>query len=53
MNTIKIKLSALNFLNFAVWGSYLISLGIYLSSIGMAQDIYWFYTVQGLSLIHI
>lgn len=48
MNTIKIKLSALNFLNFAVWGSYLISLGIYLSSIGMAQDIYWFYTVQGL-----
>lgn len=48
MNTIKIKLSALNFLNFAVWGSYLISLGIYLSSIGLAQDIYWFYTVQGL-----
>lgn len=48
MNNIKIKLAALNFLNFAVWGSYLISLGIYLSGIGLGSNIFWFYTVQGL-----
>lgn len=48
MNDIKIKLAALNFLNFAVWGSYLISLGIYLSGIGLGSNIFWFYTVQGL-----
>lgn len=46
--TLKIKLAILNFLNFAVWGSYLISLGIYLSDVGLAEKIYWFYTVQGL-----
>lgn len=48
MNAIKVKLAALNFLNFAVWGSYLISLGIYLSGIGLGSQIFWFYTVQGL-----
>lgn len=45
---LKTKLAILNFLNFAVWGSYLISLGIYLSGIGLSEQIYWFYTVQGL-----
>lgn len=48
MSGIKTRLSILNFLNFAVWGAYLISLGIYLSSIGLGADIYWFYTVQGI-----
>lgn len=45
---IKIRLAAMNFLEFAVWGSYLVSLGIYLNSVGLSQDIPWFYTVQGL-----
>lgn len=45
---LKIRLSILNFIEFAVWGSYLISMGIYLNSVGLAQDIFWFYTVQGL-----
>lgn len=45
---IKAKLSAMNFLEFAVWGSYLISMGMYLSSHGLADYVFWFYTVQGL-----
>lgn len=45
---LKVRLSALNFLEFAVWGSYLVSMGIYLSRVGLGMDIFWFYTVQGL-----
>lgn len=48
MKSIKVKLAALSFLNFAIWGSYLISLGIYLNSIGLGNKIFWFYTAQGL-----
>lgn len=48
MNTIKSRLAALSFLEFAVWGSYLVSLGLYLKSVGLGNDIFWFYTVQGL-----
>lgn len=50
MQTIKIKLAAMNFLEFAVWGAYLVSLGIFLSrkDIGLDDKIYWFYTVQGI-----
>lgn len=45
---LKTRLSAMNFLEFAVWGSYLISMGMFLSRHGLAQHIFWFYTVQGL-----
>lgn len=48
MSTIKVKLALLNFLEFAVWGAYLVSLGIYLAGAGLGSKIYWFYTVQGL-----
>ncbi|MCM1517921.1 MAG: MFS transporter [Pseudoflavonifractor sp.] len=48
MNGIKIKLSALNFLQFAVWGSYLVCLGQYLGPAGLGDYIAWFYSVQGL-----
>lgn len=37
----------MNFLQFAVWGAYLISMGSYLSNNGMAQHIGWFYSMQG------
>ncbi len=47
MNQIKTRLAALNFLEFAVWGAYLTSLGSYLANIGMATQIAWFYAVQG------
>lgn len=45
---LKTKLAALSFLEFAVWGAYLTSLGIYLSGIGLGDKIFWFYTVQGI-----
>lgn len=38
----------MNFLEFAVWGAYLTSLGRYLASAGLAEQIGWFYTVQGI-----
>lgn len=48
MKAIKTRLAALGFLEFAVWGSYLVSLGLYLNSVGLGDRIFWFYTVQGL-----
>lgn len=45
---IKTKLAVMNFLEFAVWGAYLTSLGIYLAGAGLGDKIYWFYTVQGI-----
>lgn len=44
---IQVRLSALNFLEFAVWGAYLISLGNFLFSIGLEKQIGWFYAIQG------
>ncbi len=46
--TLKTKLSLLNFLEFAVWGAYLTSLGNYLGRVGLGPDIKWFYAVQGI-----
>ena len=45
---IRTRLAGMSFLEFAVWGSYLISLGNFLSNVGLEKDIYWFYTVQGI-----
>lgn len=44
---IKTRLILLNFLQFAVWGAYLTSMGSYLAKNGMAGQIGWFYSVQG------
>ena len=48
MKAIKTRLAALGFLEFAVWGSYLVSLGLYLNAVGLGDYIFWFYTVQGI-----
>ena len=48
MKDIRLRLVIMNFLEFAVWGSYLISLGNFLGRVGLATEIYWFYTVQGI-----
>ncbi len=45
---LKTRLAALSFLEFAIWGCYLVSMGIYLGSVGLGDKIFWFYTVQGL-----
>lgn len=47
MENIRFRLSLLTFLQFAVWGSYLVSLGQYLGSVGLGADIQWFYAVGG------
>lgn len=38
----------MNFLQFAVWGSYLTSMGSYLAGAGMASNIGLFYAMQGI-----
>ncbi|MBD5231718.1 MAG: nucleoside permease [Bacteroidales bacterium] len=48
MKGIKTRLAIMNFLEFAVWGSYLVCLGNYLGSAGLGGDIAWFYSVQGI-----
>ena len=44
----KIRLIIMNFLQFAVWGAYLISMGQYLVAHGLSSDIGWFYSMQGI-----
>lgn len=44
----KARLSLLNFIEFAVWGAYLTSLGNFLSKAGLAAEIGWFYAMQGI-----
>ncbi len=45
---LKVRLTVMNFLEFAVWGAYLTSMGSYLVNVGLAENIGWFYAVQGL-----
>ena len=48
MKNIKFRLIVMNFLQYAVWGSYLTSMGRYLGGIGMGDNIGIFYAVQGI-----
>ena len=45
---IKARLALMNFLEFAVWGAYLTSMGNYLGKAGMGAEIAWFYAIQGI-----
>lgn len=47
MNT-KLRLIVMNFLQYAVWGAYLTSMGSYLVGAGLAQKIGLFYAMQGI-----
>lgn len=46
--SLQAKLALMNFLEFGVWGAYLISLGNFLFRMGLGTQIGWFYTVQGI-----
>lgn len=48
MKNITLRLILLNFLEFAVWGAYLTSMGTYLAGHGLATNIGWFYSIQGI-----
>ena len=39
---LKVRLTIMNFLEYAVWGAYLTSMGSYLVNVGMAANIAWF-----------
>ena len=45
---VQVKLALLSFIEFAVWGSYLTSLGNFLANNGLLSQIGWFYTIQGI-----
>ena len=60
---IKTRLTVMNFLQYAVWGAYLTSMGAFLANVGLAENIGLFFDAQvfvalfmpaviGLSLIH-
>ena len=44
----KVRLSVMNFLEFAVWGAYLTCMGNYLGIAGLGEQISWFYAIQGI-----
>ncbi|MDO4715310.1 MAG: MFS transporter, partial [Bacteroidales bacterium] len=44
----RLSLTGMNFLEFAVWGAYLISMGSFLATHGMASETGWYYAVQGI-----
>ncbi|MBQ5663254.1 MAG: MFS transporter [Bacteroidaceae bacterium] len=50
-NNIKLRLTALSFLEFAIWGAYLTSMGIYLFKVGLGDKIGWFFAMQGIASI--
>lgn len=45
---LKVRLALMNFLQFAVWGAYLTSMGRYLGNLGISSEIGWFYSMQGI-----
>lgn len=51
LNQITLRLTALSFLEFAVWGAYLTSMGIYLFKVGLGDKIGWFFAMQGIASI--
>ncbi len=46
--SLKLRLTVLSFLQFAIWGAYLTSMGNYLSDVGMGSKIGLFYAMQGI-----
>ena len=47
VNGMKFRLIVMNFLQFAIWGAYLTSMGSYLFNIGLGEKIGLFYAMQG------
>lgn len=45
---LKFRLTAMMWMQFAVWGAYLTSMGGYLGNVGLGENIGWFYSIQGI-----
>lgn len=48
MKKLQPRLIIFNFLEFAVWGAYLVSIGTFLARSDLAKDIFWFFAIQGI-----
>ena len=46
--SIRLRLIIMNIIQWAIWGSYLTSMGSYLASVGLATRIGIFYAMQGI-----
>ena len=46
--SVRVRLIIMNFLQFAIWGAYLTSMGNYLGKAGLGENIGWFYSMQGI-----
>jgi len=46
---IRIRLTIMNFLQFAIWGAYLTSIGSYLARVGLGDRIWMFFSIQGVA----
>lgn len=49
--SVRLRLSVMFFLQFAVWGCYMVSLGQYLGNAGLGRYIQWFYAVAGFAAL--
>ena len=49
--SIKAKLSIMMFLQYAIWGSWYVTVGNYMGAIGMSSTIHWAYTVSPIAAI--
>lgn len=47
LNTITIRLIVMNFLQYAIWGAYLTSMGSFLGGAGLGKQIWLFFATQG------
>lgn len=47
-NGLRLRLIVMSFLEYAIWGAYLISLGRFLGQIGLGPQIKWFFSLQGI-----
>jgi nucleoside transporter len=48
---IKFRLSIMMFLQYAIWGAWYVTVGNYMSKIGMSSTIHWAYTVSPIAAI--